>query len=448
MPDASVIIRQRLANAVIGGLISSNKTHSTMASIQKKLKIYGDAYGTISPPPSCEDVYTFALSSCNNPSDPPTGLLNSDGSFTGNQSTIPASNVFPVSGTVSVGVSDNIIFYNCSGTTYYYYLDSLFGDDCYVTILPKTYFGRFIDPSENLPVTFSFTTINPLTCPIQSDLFDSSGNLKRPYVLKNNCSLTLTGNLTFPTKFSIIEGSTLNLNGQITNNSGFSNNGTINLNTNSEIINNEIFFNDGTINYGGISFTNNAGGIIYNNGSIIVQPLKSITNNGRIINGDDTDCNLGTITGTVTGTPVNIGCEFGINNLGIEYDTSLNGSLNYYDFNTWPKIPSEVYVIEVSLITDNIDGTEFTTSGVGNIDNYDSYWFTSSPSQNDILTCMEDAYSSPVTLPASVIAVKATDAPDWIVNPPSSPPETIFVLVLPYGNNGTSFDLTVKKQNV
>jgi len=44
MPDASTITRQRLANALVAGNRFSNHTHSTMGSIQKKLRIYGDAY--------------------------------------------------------------------------------------------------------------------------------------------------------------------------------------------------------------------------------------------------------------------------------------------------------------------------------------------------------------------------------------------------------------------
>jgi len=298
MPDASVIIRQRLANAVIGGLISSNKTHSTMASIQKKLKIYGDAYGTSETVSGV--VYTLAQSNCAFQLDPPTGTLQQDGSFVVGDgqslSVFSPSEVFPVSSSVTV-TSNNNVFYNSSNITYYFIETA----NCYITIPPMKY---VILSNFNPSITYSFTTTQPQ-----------------------------------PPAPSLIQ----------------------------------------------------------------------------------------------------------IIRFSIRYDGSINGGLDYYDFSTYPTLPTEVYVIEVTSITDNIDGTEFTTSGTGNVDNYDSYWFTSTPSQSDIRTCMEDAYSSPVTLPASVIAVKAADSPDWIVNPPSSPPETIFVLVLPYGNNGTSFDLIVKK---
>lgn len=47
MPDASVITRQRLANAIVTGNKYSQRAHSLQGSLEKKLEIYGDAYKAV-----------------------------------------------------------------------------------------------------------------------------------------------------------------------------------------------------------------------------------------------------------------------------------------------------------------------------------------------------------------------------------------------------------------
>jgi len=49
MPDASVITRLRLANAIVSGNKYSQRAHSLQGSIEKKLEIYGNAYSTDAP---------------------------------------------------------------------------------------------------------------------------------------------------------------------------------------------------------------------------------------------------------------------------------------------------------------------------------------------------------------------------------------------------------------
>ena len=143
MPDASAITRLRLANAVVTGNRNSQRASSLQGLFKKKLEIYGNAYKTTASggAGSCVGAYAYVYCQGCPSFSPPTGYLNSDGTFTyaygGGAMIFPSSNVVKITSSGTPSDKDLSIYYNClnSGATY----TVTFNDETYV-LPPGTFF--------------------------------------------------------------------------------------------------------------------------------------------------------------------------------------------------------------------------------------------------------------------------------------------------------------------